>query len=268
LSFPQPDNSDSTETREGLDGYAIRSLPLQPPQGDAHQEEEYSVDSAHDSVPSLAPGFLSVNTLEEASDDEVVSEIEYLTNRYNEEIEELHSDEGLEEEAERESVVADELSLQELRFNGNPQGMSMSMADYIDMLNELARNYEEQDFHQHQSNYYGEFYDSNPEDSYYGEGLTVAHFQGNNGDTLSGSSTSIMNVTALDLEGETVGTTATYLSEISVQQIVDSVASLQVEQLVIEIPFAEQDDPPDDDRMEAASLESDSENEQYDNSTP
>jgi len=55
-------------------------------------------------------------------------------------------------------------------YNGNPQGTSMSAVEYIDMLNELSRNYESEAFAQHQSDYYGEFYDYNPEDSYYGGG--------------------------------------------------------------------------------------------------
>ena len=63
----------------------------------------------------------------------------------------------------------------------------------------------------------------------------------------------------IDYEGDTVGTMVTYLSHLSVAQIIDSSLLLSVDGMVILIPYAEQDDPPDSDSLAAASLEIDSE---------
>ena len=50
-------------------------------------------------------------------------------------------------------------------------------------------------------------------------------------------------------EGSTVGTTVTYLSSVSVRQVEFQLEARQVEGMVLEIPFVEQDDPPDEEEQ-------------------
>jgi len=49
----------------------------------------------------------------------------------------------------------------------------------------------------------------------------------------------------IDYEGDTVGTTVTYLTHLSVAQVIDSSLLLSVDGMVISIPYAEQEDHPD-----------------------
>ena len=62
-------------------------------------------------------------------------------------------------------------------------------------------------------------------------------------------------------EGDTVASTISYVSNVLVQRVMSSVSGLQIEGSTVNIPFREQDDPPDDYVWDAASLEIDSENE-------
>lgn len=53
-----------------------------------------------------------------------------------------------------------------------------------------------------------------------------------------------------EYDGSTEATTITSLSQLTVQQLSLSIATLQIDEMVLEIPFAEQDDPPDEEELE------------------
>ena len=55
-------------------------------------------------------------------------------------------------------------------------------------------------------------------------------------------------------EGDTVASTVSYISSVLVQRVTSGMSGLQVEGTVVNIPFQEQDDPPDDNAWDAASL--------------
>jgi len=128
-------------------------------------------------------------------------------------------------------------------FTGNRQGMSISAADYMAALAVASSNYDGNDAQRHLHDYYREFYDYDLEQFYYVEGQVLKQTQSNSGEAMSEGSPIMMNEKAINFEGDTVGTTATYLSNLSVKQILDSIPNLQGDGLVIEIPFAEQDVP-------------------------
>lgn len=141
----------------------------------------------------------------------------------------------------------------------------MSVAAYMDMLNDLSRQFEGQESQQHQRHYYSEFYDDSPEQYSYGEGQLASESHSQGGERSS-SSYEALPGGATEYDSSTVGTTATYLSTLSVRLEVHLLSSLKIDELVLEIPFAEQDDPPNDDDTIAASLESDNGNERMDGS--
>lgn len=99
----------------------------------------------------------------------------------------------------------------------------------------------------------GEFYDDNPEQYSYRDSHAMDAESDSQDVELSGGSSGTQIHEAVRYEGSTVGTTAAYLLTVPVRQVVQAVATLQMEGLVLEIPFAEQDDPPDEDAMFAAS---------------
>ena len=128
-------------------------------------------------------------------------------------------------------------------FTGNHQGMSISAADYKAVLAVASSNYDGNDAQRYLHDYYREFYDYDLEQFYYVEGQVLKQTQSNSGEAMSEGSPIMMNETAINFEGDTVGTTVTYLSNLSVEQILDSIPNLQVDGLVIEILFTEQDVP-------------------------
>ena len=83
-------------------------------------------------------------------------------------------------------------------------------------------------------NYYGEFYDYDLAQGYYGEGQTAAT-----------TGVSSHQAGQDSLAEDTAAYTATYLSVLSVQQLAGEVRQMQLDTTEMEIPFSEQDDPPD-----------------------
>ena len=136
----------------------------------------------------------------------------------------------------------------------NSEEVHITVDDYIQELLRVAGDSDGNGIQQHLATYYGEFYDYNPEQDYYGEGVGQAAMSRENSEGES----VLLSPT---FEGDTVASTATYLSSVSVQSIRGGVGGLQLEDFIVDIPFREQDDPPDELLREAASLESDSENE-------
>ena len=138
---------------------------------------------------------------------------------------------------------------------GNLQGTSMTAATYIDMLNAFPQQFEWRKAQQDQRHFYGEFYDVSSEQSY--EERPQASVFGNHWGKGSMSSYEVQHDGAVEYEGSTVGMTATYLSTLSVRQISHPLSSLTIDGLILEIPFAEQDDPPHEEDTVAASLQFD-----------
>ena len=130
------------------------------------QGEDDSSGLDTDSAPSLAPGLSS----REDSLRHILSsqeEVSVDTQSYwgEDDVEDLHSDGGIEADVEREAVEVVSHSPVPM-FPGNPQGMSVSVADYMAELAEASRNYDGNDAQRHFHNYYGEFYDYDPEQAY------------------------------------------------------------------------------------------------------
>ena len=126
----------------------------------------------------------------------------------------------------------------------------MSVVEYIAMLDSLQGTFDAYEACQHLRHFTSEFYDINYEVDLQEEGSTsMSQPQGG---TSSEPSLGTQIHGGLGFEGSTVGTTATNLSAVSVRQVLLPFDSLQVEGLELEIPFAEQDDPPDDDDTLAA----------------
>ena len=111
------------------------------------------------------------------------------------------------------------------------------------MLNAISRPYDEYNMRQHQRHYFGEFYEDDFEESNFGEDLrSIESWQGG----PSGSSPGTPEQELAAYEGSTEGTTVTTLTTVLVQHVAGSIASLSIDGLELEIPFAEQDDPLDD----------------------
>ena len=127
----------------------------------------------------------------------------------------------------------------------------MTAATYMDMLNAFSQHFERQETQQYQHHFHGEFYDVSSEQSY--EERPQASVLGNHGGEGLMSSYKVQHDGAVEYEGSTEGTTATYLSSLSVRQISHPLSSLAIDRLILEIPFPEQDDPPDEDDSVAAS---------------
>ena len=244
-------SSEIGDYNEGLGHYAVRSLPFHPPL-EEEQLTGSSTDSEEDSLPTLAPGFSPVasptggmsldGSCDTASVDSQPDFAMEGTGGFT-----LGS--GTSE--------ATGLPLQEgannqyaLRVTGTLQGSAMSVSEYVAMLDSLQGTFDAYEARQLQRQFAGEFYDIGEEEDLQEESST----------SLSQPQSEILSETSLEMqihggegfEGSTVGTTATNLSVISVRQIYLSLDSLQVEGLELEIPFAEQDDPPDDDDTLAA----------------
>eukprot|EP00590_Aulacoseira_subarctica_P006835 CAMPEP_0172417814 /NCGR_PEP_ID=MMETSP1064-20121228/4307_1 /TAXON_ID=202472 /ORGANISM="Aulacoseira subarctica , Strain CCAP 1002/5" /LENGTH=129 /DNA_ID=CAMNT_0013156337 /DNA_START=478 /DNA_END=865 /DNA_ORIENTATION=- len=114
-------------------------------------------------------------------------------------------------------------------LSGQRQGMSLSAAEYTEALLAVASGVQIDSSSMqaivgttpkgHLNNYYGELYYHDPAQTYYGEGLSLEQLQSTGGVGESEASPMIRLDTANDYKGDTVGTTATYLSNILVQQV-------------------------------------------------
>ena len=98
-------------------------------------------------------------------------------------------------------------------------GYTLTVSDYIDRLSAAASDPEGPSIQELLYNYYGEFYDYNPDHSSYAENNSAAN-------------------DSYQFVGDTVASTASCLSTISIRGIP---AGVQAQ----DIPFREQDDPPD-----------------------
>ena len=243
----------SSETGEyggGMEHFALRSIPFHPPM-EEEQLSEGSTDVAEDSLPSLTPGLSSMASLGGMSMDgsqefaRVGSPPDWGTDGtvgFT-----LGSGTS---EANGLPLDVDAHDQQALSAIGNLQGSAMSAVEYIAMLESLQGTFDAYEARQLQRLFAGEFYDIDEEEELQEEGsMSLSQPQS---ETLSETSLGTQIHGGQGFEGSTVGTTATNLSAISVRQIYLSLDSLQVEGLEVEIPFAEQDDPPDDDDTLAA----------------
>lgn len=124
----------------------------------------------------------------------------------------------------------------------------MSATDYMNMLSTIYSQYEGQDMQRLQQEFYGEFLDDEPDQS----GAEASHASGSaaQDEEYMSSTDEPWQGSEEEYEGSTVATTITYLSQVTVQQISLSAASMQIDEKILEIPFVEQDDPPDDEEPE------------------
>lgn len=121
-----------------------------------------------------------------------------------------------------------------LEFHGTEQEVEQLTFDsYMQNLMQAVGDFDGQDAHQFHLTYFGEFYDYNPEQDSDGESFKVySHSYSSDAaeSALQGS---------LTPEGQTVASTATYLSSVAVLNVTDRVRGLHLEDFVVDIPCNE-----------------------------
>jgi len=117
---------------------------------------------------------------------------------------------------------------------GNGQGMLSSTGEYLAALETASRDFHENGARHYLENYYGEFFDYDSARDYYEEGQTTA--AANVGSSHQGQNS---------IEEDTAASTVTYLTALSVQHLTGDVRQMQLDENEMDIPFSEQDDPPD-----------------------
>ena len=242
------------EIIEDSQEYAMRSLPLQPPNvySDGNVSESDSVGS---SMPSLAPGISEGASVEDHTrQGELNSDTATLHLPRDVEVYPMEGT-GVEPgwvELREDRLREASARSQPLLVVGHPQGISMSPSEYMARFT-LISSFDDHDFRAYRREYCGEFYDDNLEFDEAGAAGNSAPGEYQDGQTRSSSD--LLEPEDRTCKGSTEGMTATYLTTLSVRQVVHSVPSVQVKGLVLEIPFAEQDDPPEDEVSMAALLE-------------
>ena len=267
--LPTPGStSSSQEDSSSSVSYIMRGMLLSPPQ----ENEEHSTSDS-EMVPSLVPGH----------EDETISD--------SSSVEELiMSDSRDAENGQPVYVAGAEPELAQL-IQGMAQGLAISpvvhvtMEAYLAELDEAARAYHESGDQQYLANYEGEFYEddnayeqstngetqadpldlliqsspeasvASPSESYAGsEYYNQDHSGGYYGDANEGGMPSDTSDRwgGIEFEGNTVASMASYLSEVEVQMVGQSIP--QVDGYLVEIPVRELVDPPDWEVEEAASL--------------
>jgi len=286
LPTPEPSTSSTSNNRDKLEGYIYRSLTLQPP-----SEEQQAEDNLEASMPSLVAGNGDDGTLSDGTSIEELL-LEGATIRSSPFAEKARMLEGRESDDGQMVVVEGAEDGLPQWIYGMAQGMTMSPAEYVLMdahfteLNAAVRAYYERGDPQYLAQSEGEFYDreyaydqstlgevqaeltgesvpSSPADSiasstdsyiagyeYYTQDPLGSYYgEANEGNIILAAND---RRTSISLEGDTVASTASYMSEVEVTRM--GQRAPQVDGYLVEIPVRELDDPPDGSDDEAASL--------------